>query len=818
MSSDRLTASPPAHPEFLAVDQLNEEADGLLLLSLQRALELARQALDLGQRCGYEAGITRARMLVGYGHFYLANYPEARAAFEESAAQAASLGLVELEARNLNGLAILHVKTGQLGAGLEYHLRCLQMVQSIQDVLGQARSLNNIGNLYLDLKDYETALPYHLEALELGRQLQHPIVLSSASINAALDYHALGRFEEALALNRTTLTQARDAGYRQHEDLLLANMAANLLGLGQLDDALAVAQQALRGSEELGDRENLCDVLITLGRVLMRQDRRDEALATFRRATALADELQLTLRQAEGHQDLSSLLEQQGAYQEALGHARQAAAAEQAVMADMLRNKTQVMATQLKVERLEHRAAEERLRNQELSHANAALQAVQERLAYQAQHDTLTGLLNRAAFEALLQSTLQAQPDATMGVLFIDLDRFKQVNDTLGHDVGDQMLKQVSERLRRSVREGDLVARQGGDEFTVLLRSIRTHEEAETAAARILEALSAPLELAGREWQVTASIGVAVFPEDGTDMTTLQKNADLAMYLAKRDRHAVRRFQPDLGTMALERLDLEHALRAALERDELRLHYQPIVAAHTLVPVALEALVRWQHPDLGLLPPSRFIPVAEDSQLIVRLGHWVLREACRQLKRWRTQWPDLQVSVNIAPRHFVEPGFAATVTALLEEHGLETSALIIEVTEGAVMNEAGGLHAAATSSAGLNLALDDFGTGYSSISRLHQLPAQWLKIDRSLIQDLDSSRSGRSSRPIVRALITFAHEAGLRVVAEGVEDPQQLQELQAWNCDLIQGYLIARPLAPDAPVLSALLNRSRDLDLTESGV
>ena len=339
------------------------------------------------------------------------------------------------------------------------------------------------------------------------------------------------------------------------------------------------------------------------------------------------------------------------------------------------------------------------------------------------------------------------------------------------------LLVQVAERLRRAVRDGDLVARQGGDEFTVLLRGVRSHEEAELAAGRLLRSLSAPVVLAGREWTVTASLGVAVFPEDGRDVRTLQKNADLAMYEAKQDRHAVRRFHADLSAAALERVELEQALRAALDRAEFCLHYQPIVDAATGEVRALEALVRWRHPQLGLVPPGRFIPLMEGTELIVPLGAWVLREAARQLQVWRRERPTLRVSVNVAPRQLAQPDFAEVVQAALDEFGLDAGALILEVTEGAVLGQDG--------------------TGYSSISRLHRLPARWLKIDRSLIQDQDALPPARSSRPIVRALITFAHEAGVQVVAEGVERPEQWRDLRGWGCDLIQGFHVARPAAPD---------------------
>ncbi|GGK23210.1 GGDEF-domain containing protein [Deinococcus malanensis] len=783
-------------PEWAQVDALNDQADAVLTSSMHRAQVLATEAGVLARRVGYVAGDIRAQMLTGYANYFLGNYQEARAAFEESAARAEALELTTVVARCLNGLAITSAVTGNYGQALEQHLRCLKLVQSVHDDLGRARTLNNIGNLYIDLKEYDHALRHHLDALEIAVRIGHPVLTSSASINAAIDHHELGRYEESLRLNEATLQQARQAGYRQHECLLLANISANLLQLGRLDESLTLSAQGIAASEELGERENLCELLLTRGRVLTALGQQDEAHRCVQDALELAQTLKTTKRENEAHQALSAVLEARGEYRQALWHSRQHEAIERSLHADVLEHKTQVLAAQLQLERLEHRTAEERLRNIELAHANEALQQAQERLAYQAGHDALTSLMNRAAFESMLQAAVQGTQD-TMGVLFIDLDHFKQVNDTLGHPVGDALLVQVAQRLRQCVRDGDLVARQGGDEFTVLLRNVQEHEAAERAARRILDALSAPVELAGRQLIVTASIGIALFPQDGTDVTTLQKNADLAMYLAKRDRRSVRRFEPALSAAAAERLDFEQDLRAAISSDQLRLHYQPIVRAGTLLPVAVEALVRWQHPTLGLLPPGRFVPLAEESDLILHLGAWVLNEACRQIRLWRQRWPELRVSVNVAPRQITQPDFVAFVEQTLRAHGLPPSALDLEVTESAVMDDEGLQQYEALLEAGLRIAIDDFGTGYSSMSRLFRMPAQILKIDRSLITGLvEPGLGGRSTRPLVRAMVAVARESGWQIVAEGVENASQLRELRRLNCDQVQGYLLARPVAP----------------------
>ncbi|MBZ9749815.1 EAL domain-containing protein [Deinococcus sp. HMF7604] len=771
------------------VDALNNEAENALSSSIEQAMAQALEASRRAQLAPYPAGAARAQMLMGYAWMLRGEFRQAITTFEDSIDQATRLHLPALAARSLNGLAVTHARMGHYGQAAEYHFRALQIVQMSEDSVGQARSLNNIGNLYMDLREHDQALKYHSEALLLASRAQVPALVSVISINMAIDYHDLGRFEEALALNHTSLAQARQAGFRHHECLILTNMAANCFQLGDLDAALSYAQDSIGLSEELGERENLSEALTTRGQILMRLGQLPEAEHSVRQALEAAQALKK--RRVAALSELSKVLEAQGAFEAALGYAREYEQEVGELNADIQRHKTQVLSAQLKVERFEYQATQEQLRADELAQANAALQQAQARLAYQAQHDPLTGLLNRTAFEAALHDALSSQKP--VGVLFIDLDHFKQVNDTLGHPVGDALLVQVAQRLVSCIREEDLVARQGGDEFTVLL-SLHTYDEAELVATRILDTLSLPLYLAGRQLILTASIGLALAPQDGTDVTTLQKNADLAMYLAKKERGNVQRFQSALSEAAIRRLNLEQDLRQALPNGELELYYQPVVTSGAQQPVAVEALIRWNHPAMGLLPPDQFIPLAEENDLIFSLGAWVLQEACRQLSVWRRFWPELRVSINVSSRQFTQTDFASSVVQALAAHHLPASALELEVTETATLDTESLGDYAALMAAGLQLAVDDFGTGYSSIVRLFELPVGILKIDRSLVAALIPSQDRRrSTLPLIRSFVTYARESGLQVTAEGVETQEQLEVLKQAGCDLIQGFLIARP-------------------------
>ena len=416
-----------------------------------------------------------------------------------------------------------------------------------------------------------------------------------------------------------------------------------------------------------------------------------------------------------------------------------------------------------------------------------------EHLAY---HDALTGLPNRPLFiDRLIVALAQANRAGTrLAVFFLDLDRFKDINDSLGHSVGDTLLKSVAERVRRCVREGDTVARFGGDEFTLLIPRIDHIEDAAKIAQKIIETLKIPFFVADRELFVTTSIGVSIFPGDGPDPETLVRNADTAMYRAKeqgRDNYQL--YAPAMNARAVERLGLENQLRKALSQNELLLHYQPILAAGTKSVIGLEALVRWQHPELGLVAPGHFISVAEMSGLIVPIGDWVLRTACRQLKIWQKKFDaDLMVAVNLSARQFQQAELVEQIREVLQESGISPASLELEITESnAMQNAENTIYTLRELKAlGVRIAMDDFGTGYSSLNYLKRFPIDTLKLDQSFVRDVMTDATDAA---IVAAVITMAHSLDLEVVAEGVETEAQLEFLTRQGCDKLQGYLFSRP-------------------------
>ena len=427
--------------------------------------------------------------------------------------------------------------------------------------------------------------------------------------------------------------------------------------------------------------------------------------------------------------------------------------------------------------------------------------STEERIRYLAQHDELTGLANRATLQtALARSIEQARRrDRRVAVLFVDLDRFKIINDTLGHDAGDALLKTVATRLRESLRASDVIARQGGDEFVVLVEEFGSEADLAGVARKILEAFAQSLHLGGQEFTLTASIGIGTYPDDGRDVQALLKAADIAMYRAKEaGKNNFQFYSPQMNSHSFERLALEAALKRALERGELRLHYQPKLELASGRITGLEALIRWEHPDMGLVSPLRFIPIAEETGLIAPIGAWVLGEACRQAKAWETAGlGSFGIAVNVSGRQFVQGALLEEVLAALNSTGLEPRLLELELTESTVMQNperaAGVLSELAQ--LGVSLAIDDFGTGYSSLAYLKRFPVSTLKIDRSFIMDLPDDPDDAA---ITRAVIALARSLKLTVVAEGVETPRQLDFLAIHGCDLAQGFFVAKPMAADA--------------------
>ncbi len=425
----------------------------------------------------------------------------------------------------------------------------------------------------------------------------------------------------------------------------------------------------------------------------------------------------------------------------------------------------------------------------------AELAAVEiEHLAY---HDALTGLPNRPLFmDRLIIALAQAsRAHQKLAVFFLDLDRFKDINDSLGHTTGDTLLKAVAERVRRCVREGDTVARFGGDEFTLMIPKLENIEDAAKIAQKIIDTLKIPFVIGDRELFVTTSIGVSISPGDGTDPETLVRNADTAMYRAKdqgRDNYQL--YAPAMNARALERLALENTLRKAVSQNELVLFYQPQVDARTRAVIGVEALIRWRHPELGLLSPAIFIGVAESSGLIVPIGEWIMRTACRQIRIWQRRIDhDFRVSVNLSARQFQQPDLLDMIRSAIEEAGVQPSALEVEITESnAMQNAENTMYLLRELKAlGVRISMDDFGTGYSSLNYLKRFPIDTLKLDKSFIKDVTTDPSDAA---IVSAVIRMAHSLNLQVVAEGVERDEQLDFLVRENCDTIQGFLFSPPL------------------------
>ncbi|HVH83584.1 MAG TPA: EAL domain-containing protein, partial [Steroidobacteraceae bacterium] len=443
------------------------------------------------------------------------------------------------------------------------------------------------------------------------------------------------------------------------------------------------------------------------------------------------------------------------------------------------------------------------------------------KLAY---FDTLTGLPNREQSRTRLESALVAARESqrTLAVLYLDLDNFKRVNDTLGHAVGDELLCVVAKRLRGSLRYGDPrsehgstarpgdLARLGGDEFMVLLPHLHSSGDAGAVADRIIDALREPMQLAQNTLVVTPSVGIALYPQDGTDADTLLRNADLAMYFAKRrspGTHAF--FDVSMNASALHRFTIEGRLRGALERNELFLNYQPQFDVRTGAISGLEALLRWTSAELGVVTPAEFIPIAEETGLIHPIGRWVLRSACRQARAWCTEGLPLQrIAVNVSGRQFALPGFSEAVAEILRETGLEPSILELEITESVVTADEEWAERAINQlkQIGVSIAIDDFGTGYSSFGRLRHFAVDRLKIDRSFVTSITECGDDRA---IAGAIIAMSRSLHVNVTAEGVENFPQLAFLQEQECQDAQGFLLSRPLQADAA--RALLRRMQDL-------
>jgi diguanylate cyclase (GGDEF)-like protein/PAS domain S-box-containing protein len=429
-----------------------------------------------------------------------------------------------------------------------------------------------------------------------------------------------------------------------------------------------------------------------------------------------------------------------------------------------------------------------------------ARKSAEQNLRFVASHDPLTGLFNRSMFNERLQQALAqaARFERSLALLFIDLDGFKVVNDTLGHNAGDQLLAELATRLRATLREGDVTGRMGGDEFVVLIEEFGDAAQVAEVAKKILETVARPFHLQGRDFEVTASVGVSLYPADGKDAQALLKNADIAMYLVKQQgKNSFRFFAPQMNVHLVERLSLESSLRRALDRGELLLLYQPKVGVRDGQVTGVEALLRWQHPTQGMINPAEFVPVAEDAGLLAAMWEWMIHTACRQLRAWREQGlPLLRVAVNLSPRQLSQDSLMQVVREGLHRYAMDPARLELELREEMVLRnpERATRLLSQLKELGVRLVLDDFGTGYSSLNTLKRLPVDLLKIDRSLIRDLPRDPD---SAALTRAVVAMAHSLDLAVTAEGVETREQWEFLRELGCEEMQGNYFSAPVAPE---------------------
>lgn len=750
-----------------------------------------------------QRGDTRAQLLanllLGGCALYTGRLPDVKAHLDAALTLARQVDDPLMQARCLNGLGLYHDRVAQYDLALQAFLDSLRLTQASGDDTGSFRALNNLAALYTTTGQLTQALAFHDRAQQLAQVLQSPIMLASSTTHLILIHDRQDHPAQVLDLAGAHLPLIRQVGPPRWVSTVQECVSRALLRQGHTAQALTVALTDLDATRARQDREGISRLACAAALAHLTLGNLEQAGTLLRESLECCREVGSRPVEILALDGLARLHEQSGDHRAALTYAREHHALERAVHEHEVDARSQLLTAEIRLELLNREAEIERLRNVDLARANRQLRDTQADLLHRATHDPLTGVSNRAHFHQVTTDTLRALGGGdNAALIFIDLDRFKTVNDTLGHPAGDSLLQQVARRLQSVVRSSDLVGRVGGDEFTVLLSRVSARQDATLVAQKLADVLAEPFDLSGSRVTITASIGCAVAPSDGRDAEALQQHADLAMYRVKRSGgNQVLHFESAMGEPGDRQL-LERDLRGALDRQELRLHYQGRYAVRGGTLAGFEALIRWQHPERGLVPPGTFIPVAEDTRLILPIGEWVLREACAQAVRWAFPQRGLGMSVNVSPLQFDLPHFVDTVRAALHATGLPARHLILEITESLVMRDVDRAqsHVTELKALGVQIAMDDFGTGYSSLSMLESLPFDQLKVDRSFTRHLTTDRQPRVTA-LMSAMIQLAQTLNMTVTVEGVEDDAQRDRLRDLGCDHIQGFLLARPLPPE---------------------
>lgn len=756
--------------------------------------------LDTARRQSAPTQEALALVMLGGCAFYQGQYRDTIHYEQQALKLSRKHRLPELEARSLNALGLAYQRTDQFERALELFTQSLAIAQRQNDDLGRCRAMNNMAVLHNQTGNFSDAIDLARESRRLATSIGHKIIACDAGACEIEGYYHLRQFPQVLSVSQELLPILQEEQLYRYECVLRMFYALTLKELGRTDEALQVALDGLHAAEQTSDLESLSITHLTLGRVYLSLEQTGPARDHLLLAVQASEDGPQRLIHNTTYAVLSEVLEAEGEYREALHYARKYYLRERDFQVQDGDHRAEIIAAQANIEVLRREAEMERLRNQELAEVNRTLRETQSALAYQATHDAMTGLLNRAHFyDCVKQSLNQIGDGASVALLFVDLDEFKEVNDSAGHFVGDLVLQSVARRFRDVVGKDDLVGRMGGDEFTILVKDPPNVEAVEQLARRLLESLRAPVHVNGQTFRLTASIGVTFAPEDAATVEDLQKQADLAMYHAKwGGRDAFMRFNPQMSIVERERRDLERDLRAALQSGQLHVHYQGQFDLPHCRLAGFEALVRWNHPTLGHIAPDRFIPLAEQSQLILELGQWVLRESCLQAAAWGMSELDLFTSVNVSAIQFEQADFVDVVRDILHETGLPGRCLVLELTESMILRDRAltTRHIKELQFLGVNVALDDFGTGYSSLSVLQNLPFMHLKIDRAFVHALtESGPSNSRAHLMIQIMVQLAHNLNMNVVAEGVETEEQQAVLAELGCDKVQGYLLSRPVS-----------------------
>ena len=800
MSETATNLSPPewsAQLRALDVAKLH-----LLPEARQQLLEWLAQAQAAGDLWAQSKALYALGRL-SYHSFNGGDLAEALSFYKEGLELAQQTPDMALEARLYNAVATTSLQLGTYDQAVEAFSLGLQIAKRSEDKSIELLFSHNIAGFHADSGNYLQALTEFKKALTIAKEAHIEGYILIILMNLASIYNSLERYQEALGVAAELKPYLAT---HPAMTVALAELESQaFLGLGQAGAAWERASEGLRHLEEDGDerlnKEKL-SLLLNQAGAAMQLGRLEESGELLAQAAALADQSQA--EQLHGSRTLAclkraqaELLELRGDHAAALHLLKGYVQLEHKIRERSKAAQEYSVSIYGRMQLLEREAQLERQRSEELLQANQTLRAAQSALEFQARYDALTGLCNRSYFQHLTaQALAELGEGEQVALIFIDIDNFKAVNDLYGHAAGDELLREVASRLR-GVARGQLVARMGGDEFMVLQRG--QHDATQTAY-QILQALAQPLALAsGDVIEITASAGVAFAPDDSLDATLLQQQADLAMYTTKRQQYnTVLRYSPELGTERENRLRLEKELRGAVARGELELHYQGRFVLSDRALDGFEALVRWNHPRLGRLSPLAFIPLAEQTRLVLPLGNWVMRESCRQARAWGFNERGLTMSFNVSALQFEDDDFVQTVQDALTASGLIPARLLLEITETLILRdlERAKIKIQQLHGLGVQVTMDDFGTGYSSLSVLQTLPLNHLKIDRSFVQQVQQkSDPNNPARFVLETILRLAHRLDMQVTAEGVETAEQLELLGQLGCDHVQGYYLGRPQA-----------------------